>query len=104
MKPKLADLPPWPAGWGSVTITRETRKVLSSTPYIRHELVPFKQGGAELCARVQVACDSVNLDELFFAHGILWRIIGFKDTPTDLVIRGQSVASLSDLIELIPSS
>jgi hypothetical protein len=104
MKPKLADLPPWPAGWGDVTITRETKEVYSVTSCARHELVPFKQGGAELCARVQVACDSVNLDELFFAHGILWRIIYVGHTPTHLEIRGQSVASLSDLIELIPSS
>jgi hypothetical protein len=104
MKPKLADLPPWPERWGDVTITRETKEVYSVTSCARHELVPFKQGGAELCARVQVACDSVDLDELFFAHGILWRITGFKDTPTGLVILGKSVASLSDLIQLIPSS
>jgi hypothetical protein len=103
MKPKLADLPPWPEGWGDVTITRETREVPSGTLCVKHELVPFKQGGARLQAKVQCACD-VNLGELFFACNILWRIIGFAHTPTCLEVYGQSVASLSDLIELIPFS
>jgi hypothetical protein len=60
-------------------------------------------GGAEFSGEVPAENNHAKLNEVFFLHGIVWKIM-VVDTRESGMLRivAKSVASLQDLIELIP--
>jgi len=85
-----------------VSFSRETRMIPSIEPgWAREELVPYKQGGS----RLTVTYDgwySISLGFVFMEFGVLWQINGFAVGVDHVKIEARSVASLEDLVELIP--
>jgi hypothetical protein len=102
---QIADLPAWPEGWSGININRSIREIspLSSTrrEFIEHEAVPAREGGLTFSGKT-LPNRNVELDQMFFACQVLWRITGLRACSTYLEIHAVSVASLPDLIELLP--
>jgi hypothetical protein len=104
---QIADLPPWPEGWSDININRSIREISPLSPrhrkeFIEHEAVPAREGGLTFSGKT-LPDRNVELDQMFFACQVLWRITGFRAHPAYLEIHSASVASLSDLIKLLPA-
>jgi hypothetical protein len=107
MTNQIANLPPWPKDWSETTVNRAIREIPTLSPtclkeFIEHEAVPAREGGFTFTGKTLRDCN-VELGEMFFACQVLWRITGFRTYPAYLEIHATSVASLSDLLELLPS-
>ena len=107
MTKQIATLPDWPTGWFDTNINRAVREIPTLSPtylkeYIEHEAVPAREGGFTFTGKTLPDCN-VELGQMFFACQVLWRITGCRTCPDYLEIHATSVASLSDLLELLPS-
>jgi hypothetical protein len=107
MKKQIATLPPWPKDWSDTNINCAVREIPTLSPtyrkvFIEHENVPAREGGFTFTGKTLPDCN-VELDQMFFACQVLWRITGCRTCPAYLEIHATSVASLSDLLELLPS-
>ena len=112
MQATIASLPYDLREWHNWRYTREARECPATTRsgFTSTETVPFKMGGAEFSGEVLAENNHAKLNEVFFLHGIVWKIIEIYnvqmvvDTRESgmLKIVAKSVASLQDLIELIP--
>jgi hypothetical protein len=103
---QIADLPAWPEGWSDININRSIREIPALNPtclkeFIEHEAVPAREGGLTFSGKT-LPNRNVELDQMFFACQVLWRIAGLRACSTYLEIHSVSVASLPDLIELLP--
>jgi hypothetical protein len=107
MEKQIANLPPWPKDWSETTVNRAIREIPTLSPtyrkeFIKHEAVPAREGGFTLTGKTLRDC-SVELGQMFFVCQLLWRITGCRACPAYLEIHAISVASLSDLLELLPA-
>jgi len=107
MKKQIASLPPCSKGWSDININHALREIPALNPtcleeFIEHEAVPARQGGLTFAGKT-LPDYSVELDQMFFAYQVLWRITGYRTCPAYLEIHAISVASLSDLLELLPT-
>jgi hypothetical protein len=107
MKKQIASLPPCSKGWSDININYALREIPALNPtcleeFIEHEAVPARQGGLTFAGKT-LPDYSVELDQMFFAYQVLWRITGYRTCPAYLEIHAISVASLSDLLELLPT-
>jgi len=85
-----------------VSLSRETRIIPSIDPrWTSEELIPYKQGGGRFAATYD-GCYSIDLGFVFVELGVLWQINGFAVGIDHVKIEARSVASLEDLVELIP--
>jgi hypothetical protein len=104
MKATIANLPSDISKWSFwfATYHFATRKAAAFEFVTEKPELP-KAGGAEFCGEVSSAEHGANISEVFFLHNILWRVC-VVDTRENriLKIKARSVASLQDLIELVP--
>jgi hypothetical protein len=101
------------AKWGIISLNTETREVHESPPavrFIRQESIPYREGGSTLSAIVSdVPADTIlrvmdgGVNYVFLHLSVMWRIVAIKKLyPRILKIDAVSVASIEDLIELLP--
>jgi hypothetical protein len=105
MQATIASLPYDLREWYNWRYSRETYEYPATTRsgFTSAEAMPFRTGGAEFSGEVPAENNHAKLNEVFFLHGIVWKII-VVDTRKSGMLRivAKSVASLQDLIELIP--
>ena len=86
-----------------VTLFRETQTVSSieAGGWTREQVVPLKQGGGRLTATYDGRY-SIDIGSVFMEFGVLWRITSFVVGDDCVKVEARSIASIQDLVELIP--
>lgn len=96
MKATIANLPSELSEW-------DIWKIDCQINGLKSKPVPLRMGGAEFRGVISSEKHSANLFEVFFLHDVLWQInvVDLRKNGI-LKIAARSVASLQDLIELVP--
>ena len=111
MNARLLHLPPWPTGWSELRFYRQSRPPIPAVAYFgidtfpQREAVSAKEGGLSFAGLFHG--DAVfRLDDVFFGAGVLWQVDKFAFDPDTYTwgIGATSIASLQDLVDLIPHS
>lgn len=94
MKATIANLPSELSEWDTWKIDYQING---------SETVPLKMGGAEFRGVTLSGKHSANLLEVFFLHDMLWQVNAVDTRKNGILkIAARSIASLQDLIELVP--
>ena len=109
MNARLLHLPPWPTGWRETTFCRQTKLTIPAVHHFshlpQHEAVLARHGGLSFNGLFNG--DAVfRLDDVFFGADILWQVdrSAFDAGACSWDIGATSVASLQDLVDLVPHS
>jgi hypothetical protein len=104
MKATIANLPSELSEWDTWKIDYHfTTREAAAFTFATEKPVPPKMGGAEFRGVTLSGKHSANLLEVFFSHDMLWQINAVDTRKNGILkIAARSVASLQDLIELVP--